>query len=398
MVSIPNEMNLPEEITQDYYFAAEKGQNYRECCWCVMDTSASEIEFGENGRCNFCSRGEEKIEASRIAARNTTIEQICENVRRRGRDKKYDCVIGLSGGLDSSYVACLAQKHGLRALAVHLDNGWNSELAVSNIQALIEQLGIDLYTHVLDWQEFRDLQRSFFQASVIDIELLTDHAISACLYNEARKWRIPTILYGTNLATECIMPRSWQHRKLDSKNIKSIHASYGRTGANTFQYLSYYRRQWLRSRYAIDHVRVLDFVDYQRDDAASELQKSHGWKPYQEKHGESTFTLFYQNYILPRKFGVDKRRAHLSALIVSRQLSREEAKKKLTEPLIRGDDLRQAFTYVAKKLQFSSDELVAYLQAPPRPHTDFESEFRSYFKYRKLISSAGRLAGVFQRP
>lgn len=360
---------------EDYYFSPVRDSNYRECTHCVMDTTAAEIQFDERGRCNFCTAAEARLRdiERRRASGELDWQRLAAEIASQGKRKPYDCVIGVSGGVDSSYVALLVREAGLRPLAVHLDNGWNSELAVQNIQSLCNKLHIDLYTHVIDWEEFRDMQRSFFAAHVVDIEMLSDHAISAVIQQQSQKRRLPYALLGTNSATEGIMPKNWRHPKLDAKNIRAIHRRFGNISPRTFPWTSFTRRHWARRLGRFRPVSMLDYVDYNKERAISELQETVGWRPYAQKHGESAFTYFYQCYILPRKFGIDKRRAHLSGLIASGQMSRQQALQHLAEPLFSAAELKGKCEFALKKLGFSQAALEKYLNEAPRGHGEYQS-------------------------
>jgi len=365
-----------------------------------MDTTAADIAFDDDGVCNYCQAARSRLESvlARRKSGELCFEKLVQEIRETGRNKRYDCIVGVSGGIDSSYSAYLIKKAGLRPLAVHLDNGWNSELSVKNIELLVNGLGIDLFTHVIDWSEFRDLQRSLIKASVVDIELLTDHSNFACAYHQARRRRIRHILRGKNTSSESIMPGGWTHRKRDARNIKAIHRRYGEIPIRTFPFLSYTQRNWHHSFWGIRHIRFLDYVDYDKERAARILDEELGLRPYTHKHGESTFTWFYQNYILPRKFGFDKRRSHLSALIVCGQLTRDDALKEIEKPLLTGEELRIGYDFVIRKLGFSLDEFEQYLDAAPRDHREYPSEMESYFKYRRIVALLGKTGHVAFRP
>jgi N-acetyl sugar amidotransferase len=358
------------------------------CSRCVMDGSAVDIEFDADGVCSYCKAHEEKV-ALTPAARPNPAERLAAVVetlksRRRG---EYDSIVGLSGGVDSSYVAYQAVKLGLKPLAVHFDNGWNSELAVKNIERLVTRLGLDLQTFVIDWEEFRDIQRSFFQANVIDIEMVTDHAIFAALYRLAHQNRIGYILSGTNAATESIMPPAWQHFKFDLRNLKAIHRRFGTMPIRRFPTLSVWGMAWNHYVRGVRSVSLLNYIPYSKTEAMRTLQTELGWQYYGGKHYESVFTKFYQAHILPVKFGVDKRRIHFSDLIMNGEMTRDEALQDLEKPLYDPAALDQDRDFVAKKLGYSLDELDRYLKAPPVSHYAYPS-------YAKI---AQRLATIHKR-
>lgn len=379
---MPATPQLHKPTIQDFHFhAATNDKEYRECTHCVMDTSDPEIQFDDTGRCNHCSQAELTLrnlnEQQQSGTRN--VNDLFRQVQQRGQSSEYDAVIGLSGGADSSYLAKIAHESGLRVLAVHLDNGWNSELAVQNIEAIVDRLKIALHTHVVDWQEFRDLQLSFMKANVVDIEMLTDHAIWACLYQTAAKYRVPTILLGTNRATECILPNSWVHSKWDGSNIRNIHHRCGNGNKiRTYPLTSSLGIELYYTRFRrISRKSPLDYMIYEKSKAMSELEAQLQWRPYEAKHYESTFTRFYQAYILPRKFGIDKRRAHLSSLVVEGSLTRSDASERLKEPLYRADQLSQHIEFVQRKFEISPSDFDAWLDEPPVPHDYYGTEERS---------------------
>ncbi len=347
--------------------------NLQICTRCVMDSTDPDIQFDADGICNHCKHydsvrpffGDKKAE----------LQTLVDKISAAGKNNDYDCVIGLSGGVDSTYVAYRAVKMGLRPLAVHLDNGWNSEIAVRNIENIVKKLDIDLHTHVIDWEEFRDLQLSFFKASVVDIEMLTDHAIGAVILDVATSKKIKWMISGTNLATEAILPRSWYHSKSDLKNILAIHKKFGTRKLKTFPMASGFKRKYFYTKIKkIQELRFLNYIHYDKAEAMETIKKELAWQDYGSKHGESVFTKFYQNYILPRKFNLDKRKAHLSCLICSGQISRAEALLRLEQPLYAPMDLKRDSIFAMKKLGFSESEFEAYLNAPPQSHFDYASE------------------------
>ena len=298
---------------------------HQTCSICVMDSSAKEIVFDSDLICNFCKEASKEINKYKF-----TIEEEKNNLKilqkriQSSKSSKYDSLIGLSGGVDSSYLVLLATKLKLNPLLVHFDNGWDSNEAISNINKIVEFSNFDLITYVIDWQEFKSLQRSFIKANVIDIELLTDHAIFASIFKIAKENKIKSILCGTNYLSEHGMPRTWTWNKLDLRNIKDIHSNYENTSISSFPTTSTFK-WFLMRQFDIggSFIEPLNIINYDTEKAKEELKKSFDWEDHGGKHFESVFTRFYQNYILPQKFGVDKRRAHLSALIRSGQLKRK---------------------------------------------------------------------------
>jgi N-acetyl sugar amidotransferase len=355
----------------------------RQCTRCVMDTSDPTIAFDARGVCSHCRRAE--LEAERPAARPEVqarlLDDLLRRVREDGRGREYDCVIGLSGGADSSWLAYLVKRQfGLRPLAVHLDNGWNSEIAARNIQKLVRKLDIDLVTHVVEWEEFRDLQRAYLQASVIDIEGLTDHAIQALLYRTADEHRIPHILLGGNRATELILPIWWGFSIYDATHIRDLHGRFGQVPLKTFPLLGTRKlREYVRR--GISMANPLDWVPYVKAEAKATLTRELGWADYGGKHAESLFTKFYQGYILVEKFKVDKRRAHLSSLIASGQITRQEALEELARPPYPPAELQHDLPYVVKKLGFTAEEFARIMATPPRSHFEYATETQSKLLY-----------------
>lgn len=350
-----------------------------------MDTSDPQIRFDEKGVCNHC-RGYDKLVRQLVFTGKEgeqRLQAIGDKIKKQGRHNEYDCVIGVSGGADSTYNAYLAKKLGLRLLAVHLDNGWNSELANCNIERTLNRLGIDLYTHVIDWDEFRDLQLSYLKSGVINIEVLTDHAIWAILYKVANESGIKYILWGTNVATEAILPQSWGYEGSDLVNIKDIHSRFSKVKLKTFPTLSMLEFLYYHYVKGIRIVSLLNYVAYKKKEAKPFLQNELGWKDYSGKHGESTFTYFYQSYILPRRLGVDKRRAHLSCLICSGEITREEALEELEKPLFTEQELRENKEYTLKKLGLTEEEFENYMDLPVRSHLDFKT---NYITINRLIA------------
>jgi len=350
--------------------------SYKSCSYCVMDTSDIDITFDEAGRCNHCRGYFPKVKSQLMPheVREQRLEKLVSEIKRSNKNGQYDCVVGVSGGVDSSYVALLAKDLGLRTLLVHLDNGWNSEISVKNVRSITKSTGFDLYTHVIDWTEFRDIQMSLFKASVVDIELATDHAIKATLLKTASKFRVKFILNGGNVVTEAIMPPSWRHTKADKRNIKDIHSKFGEVSIKTYPMAGIFRQQIYKHFSRIKTVQILNYYSFDREDVLSRLKIELGWVDYGGKHHESIFTRFYQAYILPRKFGIDKRLAHYSNLICAGQLSRDAALRKLRKPVYDSSLLEQDLIFVTKKLGFTEAEFAAYLSEPGRSHYDFKSD------------------------
>jgi N-acetyl sugar amidotransferase len=301
------------------------------------------------------------------------LEKLVKDIKSAGRHAPYDCIIGLSGGTDSTYVAYLSKKLGLRPLAVHLDNGWNSELAIMNIEKTLRVLDIDLFTYVIDWDEFKDLQLAFFKASVVDIEVLTDHAIAAILQRVARKYGIRYILSGENFETEGVLPHSWVHIKMDHTNILGIHRQYGNLPIKSYPLLNYYRYIYSKRIYKVSFVPILNYVRYKKSEIQATIEKELGWRPYGGKHHESVFTRFYQSYILPKKFGIDKRKSHLSTLICAGQLSKDAAMQQLGLPMADPELIASDKQFVVKKWGMDEEEFDIIMALPVKQHTDYPS-------------------------
>jgi N-acetyl sugar amidotransferase len=343
-----------------------------------MDTSDPDIEFDGQGFCNHCRSYLEKMKnfPASDEERKIQLEEMVAAIKKAGKGKQYDCISGVSGGVDSTYLTYRLKQLGLRVLVVHLDNGWDSELAVKNIENIVTRLGFDLYTNVLDWEEFRQLQLAYLRSSVLDLEALSDHAIFATLMEQASKKRIRYIINGSNMATEGILPLSWRYdRKLtDATNIKSIFRQFGLGRLKSFPLLSIQRFAYLTRVKKIKVVNLLDYMLYNKEEAKQLITEKLGWRDYGGKHYESVITRFYQGYILPRKFGIDKRRAHYSTLIASGQMTREAAIEKMKEPMMDPDLLKQDLEYVPKKLGLDREEFEQIMAIPPKFHSDYKTD------------------------
>lgn len=367
------------------------------CTRLVMDTTDPEISFDANGVCNYWH--EFQTFKERIPDRDTRqmmLKRMVAEIKAAGKRSEYDCVLGLSGGVDSSYLAWLAKDLGLRPLIVHFDNGWNSELAVGNIEELVTRLGYDLETFVMDWDEFRDVQRAYFKASVVDLEVPTDHMIAGALYRIADQRKIKYILSGTNYQTEWLLPSSWWYSKFDAVNLKNIHKRFGSRKLRNLPTLSV----WEQAKYHLKGIRSvapLDLIDYSKASAKKKLMHELGWRDYGGKHYESVFTRFYQGYLLPKKFDIDKRKAHLSSLILTGEISRDEALKELQQPPYDKDLQETDRAYVAKKLQFSSEEFEAILAAKPVPHTDYLTDTEQRRIYMAWVRRLSKLRNTLLR-
>ena len=362
--------------------------NHQVCSRCVMDTTARDITFDENGVCNYCTYFENHVNDVVFESdeeRSVRRKEFIEQVKAAGKNKPYDCVMGLSGGVDSSYALHLALEEGLRPLAVHMDNNWNSELATNNIKNLVSGLNVDLHTHVINWPEYKQLMQSFFDADVIDVELLYDNAMLAVNYNQARKYGIKYILSGSNSATEGMpMPEGWNWKKWDKKNIKAI-GKRGGVKLKTFPsvgIVDYLANRLIRG---IQWVPYLDYYDYRKDAALDLLETRYEYKRYPYKHYESIFTRFYQGYILPEKFSVDKRKLHLSTLVMSDQMSRLDATERLSHsPYATIEELEFDKKYFLKKMGWENSDLFDYLSRSPMAHDEYPSSVVQWELLRRM--------------
>ena len=350
---------------------------YRQCSLSVMDTiSDPDISFDEKGICNYYYEYK-KAEAECVykgEEGKRKLRAIADQIRETGKGKPYDCIMGLSGGVDSTYVAWLAKEYDLKPLAVHFDNGWNSELAVMNIENIVTRLGFDLFTYVINWEEFKDLQIAYLKASVVDIEAITDHAIFATMYRLAGERNIQYILSGTNVQTENTLPKSWIFNKADHVNIKSIHKAFGKIPLKTFPFMDAKVKRYYQQIKGIRSFSILNYTDYNKAAVKKMIQQELGWRDYGGKHYESIWTRFYQGYILPEKFKIDKRKAHLSDLIFGGQISKEAALDLLKEPIYEPGQFRVDYDFVLKKLGLSESEFAHIMQLPVRSHFDFDYE------------------------
>lgn len=371
------------------------GDDYRICARCVMDTSVPGIRFDAQGVCNFCTDASVRLRRDLFVGPGNEgkLDRLLGDIRAAGAGRRYDCVIGVSGGVDSSYTAWLVKrKFGLRPLAVHLDNGWNSELAVQNIERLLKALDIDLYTHVIDWEEFRDLQLSFLRSSIANSEIPTDHGITALLYRMAAKEGVRYIISGGNLATEVVMPDSWMHDAKDLRLLKAIHRRFGTRPLRTFPMMSYRRLAWYILVRRIRYVGILNYVDYNKEHAIETLERELGWRRYAAKHFESIYTRFFQGYLLPRKFGMDKRRPHSSSLIVSGQMTREQALHELEGEPYDPQVAREDTAYIRKKFGLSEAEFAAIMSAPVKTSDDYPNTTRWLERLRPFVEKVKDLA------
>ncbi|TRX50250.1 N-acetyl sugar amidotransferase [Fulvivirga sp. M361] len=368
------------------------------CSKTIMDTTDPNIDFDEKGVSNHYYQYELAASQNLLPEprRSQELERLVSVIKKNGKGKKYDCLIGLSGGVDSSYVAWLVHDLGLRPLAVHLDNGWNTELAVHNVHEIVSRLNFRLHTLVVNWEEFKDIQLAYLKASVVDIEVVSDHAIFATMYKLAKERNIPYIISGTNIVTEEIMPSSWLYHKMDYANLKDIHRQFGTTKLKTYPTFNFRKYVYYSAVFGLVPISILNYTDYIKSEAKKTIISELDWRDYGGKHYESLFTKFYQAYILPQKFGIDKRKAHLSTLICSGQMTRAEALDELKKPLYDQQQLEEDKEYVLKKFELSEVEFEDIMKTPPRPHSDFKSDIPLKKKYMELLKKTSSFRRFFK--
>lgn len=364
------------------------------CVRCVMDVTDPDITFDAEGVCNHCCAFEANATPVLMRAQGpegrAALEKLVAEMKTAGQGRDYDCVIGISGGVDSSYVAWKVKELGLRPLAVHFDSGWNSELAVNNIENIVKRLNLDLHTFVVDWEEMADLQLAFFKAGLSNCDIPTDHGFLAVLYRIASQHRIRHFVSGGNLATEGILPPSWGYNASDLRHLRSVHKSFGRRTLSNYPQLPFAMRYfWYPVVRGIKEVRLLNFIPYNKVEAKELIEKELRWRDYGGKHYESIFTRFFQAYYLPMKFGIDKRKAHLSSLVVSGQMTREEALAELNKPTAPRDMLERDKAFIAKKMNVSESEFDTIIAGPKRSFADYPSNAKLFNVKTKIQEAVG---------
>ena len=368
--------------------------HYQICENCVMDTSDSGIIFDENGICDYCLNFQKNIKNFFFHGKNKAkiISDYFQKIKKNNKNKKYDCLIGISGGVDSCYLAHIIKtKYNLRPLVVHVDTGWNSKISVNNIEKIIDELDIDLYTEVIDWKEMRDLQLSFFEANHPNLDIPQDHAIFASLYNYAVKNDINYILTGGNFSTECIRePLEWAYHASDLKHIKEIHKLFGKESLKNFPFCDIFTYKIFYKYFKnINVFQPLNYINYNKVEAMNILEENYKWIRYANKHYESRFTKFYEGYWLRKKFNFDKRRAHFSSLILTNQMTRHQAIKKLKNEPLDEIDIKNEFRFVCEKLDISQEYLENLMLSENKSFKDYKSNYKYIQFFVKLLRLIG---------
>ena len=366
----------------------------RICTNCVMDTTDSKISFDEKGVCDHCNDFHKNVLPNWHTDERGRAElaAIVEKIKISGKANDFDCLLGISGGVDSSYMLHVAVKDfGLRPLVFHVDGGWNSELAVNNIEVMIDKLGLDLYTEVIDWEEMRDFQLAFIKAGVPHIDIPQDHAFIATLYNFAHKYNIKYILNGGNISTECVRnPMEWLYYGTDMAQIKDIQRRFGTRPLKNYPLSPILKHKfYLRYIKGIKVVKPLNYFPYIKRDAVKILSETYGWKEYPQKHFESRFTKFYEGYWLPEKFGYDTRKVQYSSLILTGQMTRDEALEKLKKPAYDPETINDEFKYIATKLRITEEELRSYMTAPNKTYKDYNNQESMFILGAKILKAIG---------
>ncbi len=369
-------------------------REYKVCTNCVMDTTDSKIIFDENGVCDHCNTFYKDIlpKWHTDERGDKALKEIIEKIKKEGEGKDFDCLMGMSGGIDSSYLLyVMKEKYGLRPLVFHVDAGWNSQIAVNNIERLVDGLGLDLYTEVINWEEIKDLQLAFFKSGVSHIDTPQDHAFFATMYKFASKHNIKYILTGGNYSTECVRnPLEWMYYQSDSIQLRDIYKKHGTGKLKDYPVTNIlWHKVYLPYVKKIKLIRPLDFVPYDKDEAMQFLVDEFGYQKYPQKHFESRFTRFYESYWLPKKFGFDTRKVQYSSLILTDQMTRDEALEMLKSPAYNPETIQQDFEYIATKLGISVAELQSYMDAPNKTYKDYKSQENIYNVGAKVMRMLG---------
>ena len=365
--------------------------NNQICTRCLMDSTVPDIKFDDRGVCNICTQYVERVEKEldNGPSGQEKLNSMVERIKKEGTGRDYDCIIGVSGGVDSTYVAYLVKKrYGLRPLAVHLDNGWDSELAVANVEQVLKRLDIDLFTHVLNWEEFKDLQISFLKSSVSNAEIPTDQAIWALLVRTAAKYKVRYIISGLNIVTEALMPEPWLYSSKDAFFINALQRKFGRMPLKSYPELNVWDYVYFMLLRGIRWVPILNYVPYIKSEAKQLLIDELGWRDYGGKHYESIYTRFFHAYYLPQKFGIDLRRSYLSALVVSGQITREEGLKELAQPPAPPDQIEEDVEFVVKKLGLTHEAFDQIMHASPISYTEYPNTERLWKRLSWFVNFA----------
>lgn len=347
---------------------------YQQCTRCIMDTSDPDIEFDNNGICNHCTSFIERLQSRKYVKGESEAEwsRYVEVIKQHGKGKQYDCIVGISGGVDSCYTAYLCKKHGLRALLIHMDNGWDTEIAVNNIITLAKELEFDYMSYVLDWEEFKNIQLAYLKASSVDLEMPTDIAILACIYEVAASNKIKYIISGGNLSSEGILPLQWgYHSYKDMKMYNHIVKNYSSVKIRKVPVIGLLKESWYRFFHKIKTLYILNYIDFNKDIAKKYLMEHLNWKDYGGKHHESKITAFWQGFVMYEKFGMDYRKATFSTQICLGQISREEALQRIREKPYSDEKINEDKKYISKKYGITTEELEQYLKMPPKTYVDF---------------------------
>jgi len=372
------------------------------CTKTVLDSTIPGVSFDANGVSNHYH------DFHNVVAKNwqpneigeSYLEKKIEKIKKEGKGKDFDCILGLSGGVDSSYMLhTVVSKYGLRPLVFHVDAGWNTEVAVNNIHNLVDKLNIDLFTEVVNWPEVRDFQVALFKSGVPHLDIPQDHAFGAVLYNFCEKHKIKTILNGGNISTECVlMPYDIYYWGTDMRQIKDILSKFCDNKMATYPFSSFFRHKiFLKYFSGVDVFKPLNYMPYTKKEAVELLESEYGWKPYPQKHFESRFTKFYEGYWLPSRFNFDVRKCQLSSLILTDQLDRESALEVLKNPPYAEDEIRNDIDYICSKLEISTDDLKKYHDMPLRYYWDYKNNHFILSSIEKIVTllKIGRRGGAF---
>lgn len=367
---------------------------YQICTRCVMDTSDSQIVFDEAGVCDHCHGFDADVEPNWHPDERGKAEvaKVVAAIKKSGEGKEFDSILGLSGGLDSSYMLHLVVKEfGLRPLVFHVDGGWNSDIAVNNIQMLVQKLGLDLYTEVINWEEMRDFQLAFFKSGVPHLDIPQDHAFIATLYHFANKHGIKWILNGGNFATECVRnPKEWLYYGTDMAQLKDIQRRFGTRELKTYPFSPVlFHKVYLRYLRGVKVFKPLNLLPYTKQHAIDTLSREYGWRSYPQKHFESRFTKFYEGYWLPTRFGYDTRRVQYSSLILTGQMTRDEAVTRLEAPAYDPATIDDDFEYIASKLRIPVGELRRYHEMPKKTYRDYRNTEWMFDAGAKVLKALG---------